>query len=130
MEIEEVHMSEFELLDFDDDIGDPTEFQPEELPDSLFLDSARERLDEHNKSLQAMPVPLWQELITELQVLPVELQQKLAAKPCAIPALSLKEGALLLESLQPLLKKPGLNRLVYPLYHGLAADHFLLFYRA
>lgn len=130
-------MTEFELLDFDDESQDPVaepnteDGFPTSLPeDDVFMVSARERLVEHSKSLTYLPVPLWLELLAELQALPPELCQKLAANPCAIPQLSLEEGGRVLEALQPLLKKPGINRLVYPLYHGLAAEHFLNFYSA
>jgi len=130
-------MTEFELLDFDDEPEDPSEAQetaavfPTSLPeDDVFMVSARERLVEHSKSLKYLPVPLWQELLSELQTLPAELTQKLSGEPCAIPHLSLEDGGQVLEALQPLLKKPGINRLVYPLYHGLAAEHFLNFYSA
>lgn len=130
-------MTEFELLDFDDMSEDPVENEDQEesfptsLPeDDIFMVSARERLAEHSKSLKYLPVPLWQELLSELQVLPSDLTQKLAVEPCSIPHLSLEDGGRVLEALQPLLKKPGINRLVYPLYHGLAAEHFLNFYSA
>lgn len=127
-------MAEFELLDFDDGPEDETlGHVPASLllpEDDIFMVSARERLAEHSKSLQSLPVPLWQELVAELQTLPAELSHKLAQAPCTIPPLNLEEGARVLEALQPLLKKQGLNRLVYPLYHGLAAEHFLQFYRA
>jgi hypothetical protein len=130
-------MTEFELLDFDDEPEENFENEDQEasfstsLPeDDVFMVSARERLVEHSKSLKYLPTPLWQELLSELQALPSDLTQKLAVEPCSIPQLSLEDGGRVLEALQPLLKKPGINRLVYPLYHGLAAEHFLNFYSA
>ncbi|PIQ25493.1 hypothetical protein COW36_20830 [bacterium (Candidatus Blackallbacteria) CG17_big_fil_post_rev_8_21_14_2_50_48_46] len=118
-------MSEFELLDFDDE-----PVQGTAGVDAYFWASARERRDFHQEALQQSDAQKWAALISQLDCLPDDLRQKLHAAFPALPELSLADAACLLESLQPLLPNLQTGDPALHLYHGVAAEHFLKFARS
>ena len=118
-------MSEFELLDFEEDDFSENSSEPSE---NLFLPSAHERCLFHRQALENISDLDWQNLFSHLE-LNQNLQVQLSAAGQSLPDLELADADLLLEALQPLLAESGEGQLVYHLYHGLAAAHFLKYHQ-
>ena len=118
-------MSEFELLDFEEDDLSENSADPSE---NLFLSSAHERCLFHRKALEKISDHDWQNLFSQLE-LNQNLQAQLSAAGQNLPDLELADAGLLLEALQPLLATSGEGQLAYHLYHGLAAAHFLKYHQ-